>query len=274
METKLEHIWMILNKVEPVYYMIWKLIYMWPDWVRYAVEVLLLFCGFCVCLRLIKQVIRIFFFVLEKLVIGIICGIQYILARLSECAAFKYNLQQMDNRLNILGNYFVNKVREVQDWAQEKKLMPDKGRKIVITFFVILFFIMVLPEFQMMKSLDKQYQNLLCGVQNYVNIIEQKITPKINEYPDLFIEKEQEQEEKIEISEIRVQLNKNGKDGTNVRKGPSLDEESIMIVTTENMIIYLGERQYDGKRYWLKVKVDEEVMGWLSENLVEFDASD
>lgn len=79
---------------------------------------------------------------------------------------------------------------------------------------------------------------------------------------------ESEQEEKV----VYIQLNEDGKGGSNIRSETNMDNDANIIggVNAESEILYCDEWTHDGERYWIRVYIpDDDVEGWLSGNLIE-----
>lgn len=261
---------MMVNKAEDVYYMLWKILYGVPAWIRYAIEIsVIIFVG-CLFLHIVKRIGFLLCFILKKMLSEFILGMQSLLKLpfnyLND--GLKNKAARIDNKLNILGNIVVEVMEKGQAWFKKTKITVSKRQQMI--FFGILFIATILPEFKVIQSLNTPYRTVFCIAQNHITKFEHILTPKIDEYPELFKENNKKEETETAVGEIYLQLNDKGANGANVRKNPSLNAESIMVVNSKNKIIYLGEKQYDGRRYWLKVKVDNmENTGWLSENLVE-----
>lgn len=85
---------------------------------------------------------------------------------------------------------------------------------------------------------------------------------------------ESEQEESVALDEelVYIQLNEQGKRGSNIRCETNLDNDNNIIggVNAESEILYCNEWTHDGERYWIRVYIiDDDIEGWLSGNLVE-----
>ena len=241
-----------------------------PIWIRYAIEIVLILLGFCLFLYIAKKIGCFLCFILQKILGGIISGIQYLLILPFKWSndSVKSSLAGVDEKLNLAGNRLIEIMQRAQTWFKGKKIVISKRQRLIV--FVVLFIATILPEFQAIQSLNDRYRTIFCIAQNQVTKFERALTPRIDEYPELFKEKDEEEDTEIVVQEIYLQLNQKGENGANVRRGPSLDDESIIVVNSENTILYLGEKQYDGTRYWLKVKIDDtEINGWLSGNLVQ-----
>lgn len=175
---------------------------------------------------------------------------------------------RIDDNLNSVGKKLREMIQYAKNLLKENKIMINKRKVEVI--FLVLFAAAILPEFQAVQSLNERYRTVFCIVQNKLDDFEHALTPKIDEYPELFKKKDKDENTGTDVQEIYLQLNEKGENGANIRVGPSLDDESITVINTDNSILYLGEKQYDGTRYWLKVQIDDgEIIGWLSGNLVE-----
>jgi len=62
------------------------------------------------------------------------------------------------------------------------------------------------------------------------------------------------------------------RDGGNLREAPveSLDiNNSILTINKQHELIFLGERKELGGVPWMKVKTNSDVVGWISENIIE-----
>ena len=257
-----------MSKIELFYYMLWEIIYTVPIWVRYGIELAIILIGIYVLLHIFKRAGGCICFILK---IGVRIGIyfiQYILTlRFRHANENKKNrLAGVDEGLNSWGRKLTEKMENAQRWFKEKKIVINKKRLLVV--YMVLLIATILPEFRIVQSLNEQYRTFFCMAQNQMEKFQQVLTPRINEYPELF--KEEEGTEMASQEMIYLQLNEKGRNGANVRTGPSLDDESILVINSENTILYLGEVEYDGTRYWLKVRIDDnETVGWLCKNLVE-----
>lgn len=273
MAKKLEIIWGILNKAEPFYYMLWKMMYAMPVWVRNGIEIAIILYVLHLSLSIVRQMVRFLCFGLEKLTGGIICGLQYLLILPFKWSGekLKNNLAWMDENLNLAGAKLTEAMQKAQTFLKEKKFMKNKGRHLYVSAFIILFIAALIPRLAIIKSLNERYRTSFCIVQNQLDNFEQVLAPRINEYPEIFKEKSKDEEENTEeeVQEIYLELNQKGENGANIRKGPSLDDEIISVINSENKILYMNEKEDDGTRYWLKVQIDDKITGWLSGNLVQ-----
>lgn len=270
MESKLEIIWMTESKIELFYYMLWKILYSLPIWIRYGIELLvLLLCG-CLALWAIKRIgyFGIFFF--EKLFGYVISGVKYLISFPFDWKNDKLHIRltRMDDQLNLVGSRLVEVMQKTGRKMKEKKIITNQVWKWGIIIFVLLETLAIMPQSKMVQSFNPQYKSLFLFVQNQLNNIEDILTPEIERYPELYETKEESTEEVETVNYL--ELNEKGKTGANIRKDPSLDADSVLVINADNTIQYLGERQFDGTKYWLKVQIDNGLaVGWLSENLVD-----
>lgn len=174
----------------------------------------------------------------------------------------------MDDQLNLVGSRLVEVMQKTGRKMKEKKIITNQVWKWGIIIFVLLETLAIMPQSKMVQSFNPQYKSLFLFVQNQLNNIEDILTPEIERYPELYETKEESTEEVETVNYL--ELNEKGKTGANIRKDPSLDADSVLVINADNTIQYLGERQFDGTRYWLKVQIDNGLaVGWLSENLVD-----
>lgn len=266
---RLETTWTMVSKVEPFYYMLWKIMYELPKWVRYGIEIIILLMAVVLLFWLANRIVVILSYVLERGIGGIISGIQVLLILPDRWldAERKEHLVRMDEELGVIGRSMVRAIQQVRLWLLDRaNLNPAVKRKWLMISFLILFVLALLPEIQIIKRMNESYQEPFCIVQAELMHIEELLTPRMDEYPELFATAEVENE----VEEIYLELNEKGKAGANIRIEPSLEADSIGIINSANKILYLGEKYYDGTRYWLKVEIDDGVIvGWLSEILVQ-----
>ena len=270
MEIKLEIIWMTESKIESLYYMLWKILNSLPIWIHYGIELAVLILGGCLALCVIRKMVRGGVYFLEKLLGYAIMSVKYLLSFPFDWKNDKLRVKliRADEQLNLVGGKLENITHETRQRMKEKKIITKNGWKWFIIIFALLEILAIMPQSRMVQSFDPQYRNLFSFVQNQLNAMEGILTPEIKKYPELFDTKE-ESTKKVEKAKY-LELNEKGKSGANIRKGPSLDEDSIIVINADNEILYLGEKQFDGTRYWLKVQIDNgAAIGWLSKNLVE-----
>lgn len=169
---------------------------------------------------------------------------------------------------------------KITDWGN--KMLNSTGRKKhhVLKCFIALgiitvYLLAVLVDLPVSEYFQEYYLVELAHAKVFFQQWENAMSEGCEEYPPLFIKKESNEElieETIveEVKTIYIQLNEQGKNGSNIRRNPSLNAEIIGSVTGQTEIIYQNQWENDGERYWVKVYIpDDGIEGWLSGKLVD-----
>ncbi len=169
------------------------------------------------------------------------------------------------------------------DWGKEvidgnRKKNSVILKRVICFGVVVVYFLAVFVDLPFAKYLSGYYLEELEDVKSFFRKFEIMISKDYEKYPPLFVKIVEEEEGAVAILEDRepvyIQLNEDGKRGSNIRSETNLDNDNNIIggVNANSEILYRDEWTHDGERYWIRVYISaDDVEGWLSGNLIEGD---
>lgn len=170
---------------------------------------------------------------------------------------------------------------EVIDGNGNRKSKSMTILKMVIYIgIVIVYFFAVCVDLPVSKRFSGYYLDELENVKAFFQKYEVMLSKDYEQYPPLFVKIEKEEdvatEEALPVPEekgpVYIQLNEEGKNGSNIRSEANVNSRKNIIggVNGESEILYKDEWTYDGKRYWIRVYIpDTGLEGWLSGKLID-----
>lgn len=172
------------------------------------------------------------------------------------------------------------------DWLQKKtegtasKRTHPRRRILLVLAVIAIYFLAVFVDLPFSRYVSEEYLSGAENVKVFFRQIEAFCSQGCEQYPPLFVKREDEETaaeeepeaEPEETEPVYIQLNDEGKDGANIRSEPDLGDDGNIVsrVNGNSQILYLQECFYDGERYWLRVRdVIDNAEGWLSGKLVD-----
>lgn len=281
---RLETLKMICSNVKTVIYMVYKIIFALPVFLKNTVELILIFLfglfawfGFKLVCILICQIIKTLIYVFAY-------TLQALLALIYKVSAEQKRevIGRIDEKISDGGSRAIKAITAVQGlllrtitkkYGNEEEIEKRKSIRntVLVVIFGILLVLSCLPETALVKQMNPQYQPTFMVVRDLLQKIEKVVAPDIDNYPDVMIHrKKKDTEQKESEAKVYLTLNDKGKNGSYIRENPSIDAKALSVITQENQICYLNKSYFDGERYWLNVSVDEDqVCGWMSSRLVD-----
>lgn len=173
----------------------------------------------------------------------------------------------------------INLEEKLIDWGR-KVINNNKKRNFGLQWCIgilvtLVYFSAIFVDLPFSKNFNSLYLQKFRNIKTFFINFESNLSEGYEEYPPLFVQKEEQELARLEndmMEEqeiIYLQLNARGQNGSNIRGIPSLDGPVIGGIRGETDILYQGQWEYDGERYWLKVYIPEEdVQGWISGKLI------
>lgn len=268
------------ESIETCYYMFWKIVFALPMLVRVLVELLLIYgCLFLIyrmgkCLlslvcRLLQVIVYISVYFFRE--VFLVCCLKIFsedsMERLIvwDDASAEIGLAWTEKLNAVVRNLRENKIKEPE--SGKKKV---KWKKIVFVAAAVICLWRMLPTFFLIKNMNETYHAPFYFMDNLFHKVETALAPNIEKYPDIFLKKENVQNvEEEEKEEVYLKLNAKGSGGAHIREIPSLQGQSLKIVTEADALLYRDQFADDGERYWLLISTDDVEEGWISGNLIE-----
>lgn len=252
-------------KIAHFYYGAWNNFYhlSWP-W-RFLIELLVSVLILKYVLRLIKNIVRKLRLdlVLIKSWVWFVTEVVYLIGRNRNWAV------EIDNRMIEWGEKAVNHT----DGKKSAAL-----KKCMFVIVIIVYFSAVLVDLPFANGLEGYYLSGFTKIKLFCQKYEEMLSGDCEQYPPLFRKREPESDESAmaledlqnEIEPVYIQLNDQGRDGSNIRKEPSMNGAVVGGVNGTTEILYQQQFENDGERYWIKVYIPHDaVEGWLSGNLID-----
>lgn len=252
-------------KIAHFYYGAWNNFYhlSWP-W-RFLIELL-------VSLLILKMVLR--------LIKNVMCKLRLDVALIKGWVWFVTELIYLIGRNKKWAVELDNKMIE---WG-EKAVNHTNGKKsavfkkCLLTLVVIVYFSAVFVDLPFANGLEGYYLSGFTKMKSFCQKYEEMLSGDCEQYPPLFKKREPKsdasaatsEELQSEIEPVYIQLNDQGRGGSNIRKEPSMNGEVVGGVNETSEILYQQQFENDGERYWIKVYLPQDaVEGWLSGNLID-----
>lgn len=191
------------------------------------------------------------------------------------------NVYVWDEKIGRLGGKIDRILADCIVWLKKCKVWKILKNRISLCLLLIIYVLAILPSIPLERVINDYYLEPFYGVSEVFANAEGYLKEKAEDYPPLFILRENEQdvaEEAIQeqlgtedVGERFYLLLNSDISFANIRQSPELDSEKVGTVSKEDVIIYENEYKHDSERYWLKVIVESQnnLSGWISAKVIE-----
>lgn len=170
-------------------------------------------------------------------------------------------------------NQMTLKFDEISEKLKQVGDKLNKGTGIKMKYFIILYFVCILlvslPDI-LKNVIDEQYAGTFSFAQSiYCSWESDKIQKAMDYNPLIHISEdegdlEQMNEPEVDEDGVWLQLTEEGINGTNIRVGPSAEDDVIDVLSGDVQVKYLDE-----ENEWVYVEMQNGIRGWVKKNLLE-----
>ncbi len=183
-------------------------------------------------------------------------------------------------------NWAVDADNRISSWGEkriisQKRNMHPRLKVGLCIGSVILYILAIFVDLPFSKVFEDYYLQEFANIKSFFQQGEVFLSQGYESYPPLFVEEEVqetmaddevEEEPEADDAGISLRLNEEGQAGANIREEPSMDGAVVEKVWEGLEIIYQGQWENDGERYWLEVYCPEkDAYGWISGRLIDSD---
>lgn len=176
--------------------------------------------------------------------------------------------EQYAARYNRLADLMSRCDKRLLKWSERLSMKQKFHLGRMLLLYGVLLLLVALPDL-LEPMISEEYLPYFSVVSNLYQRIEAPVLETSAAYSPLFSSKHEVPEEDLApaedpVSEVWLPLSEQGRNGSNLRAGPGMDNPVLDILNGDIQVLYLDERS--GR--WVHVRTTDGTEGWIHDSLV------